>query len=74
MKPFQDLTYLGQVRRLRRLAQAALGHYGLEDAQFKLMAHSENTTFRVDAASGKAAAGGMYAASCFLLRLHIPGY
>ncbi len=77
MKPFQDLTYLGQVRRLRRLAQAALQYYGLADAQFKLVVHSENTTFRVDAPHaipGKTVTGGLYVANRFLLRIHLPGY
>ena len=76
MKPFQELTYLGQTRRLRRLAQSALQDYGLGDARLKLIAHEENTTFRVDAphaAPGKATPGP-YVENRFLLRLHLPGY
>jgi hypothetical protein len=29
MKPFDDLTYHGRIRRMRQLAQAALNAYGL---------------------------------------------
>jgi hypothetical protein len=48
MKPFEELTERGQVRRLRRLAQAALRQYGLGDAQLSFVAYSENAVFRVE--------------------------
>ena len=38
-----------QVTRIRQLAGRALGAYPLADPQLRLIAHQENTTFRVDA-------------------------
>ena len=35
MKPFQELSYRGKVRRLRKQAQAALEPYGLSQARFR---------------------------------------
>jgi len=63
MKPFEELTERGQVRRLRRLAQAALPQYGLGDAQLVFVAYSENAVFRVDSPRGR-----------YALRIHRPGY
>jgi len=48
MKPFEELTERGQVRRLRRLAEAALPQYRLGDAQLTFVAYSENAVFRVE--------------------------
>jgi len=76
VKPFKGLTYLGQVRRLRRLAESALGKYRLDDPRLRFINHGENTTFRVDTASvipdGKG--GDPYTENRFLLRIHRPGY
>lgn len=76
MRAFEELTYLGQVRRLRRLAESALHAYGLDGARLKLIAHAENATFRVDAptAGPKGETDGPYVSSRFLLRVHRPGY
>jgi Ser/Thr protein kinase RdoA (MazF antagonist) len=63
MKPFEELTERGQVRRLRRLAQAALQEYGLGDAQLTFVAYSENAVFRVESPRGR-----------YALRVHRPGY
>ncbi len=76
MKPFKELTYLGQARRLRRLAQSALAEYGLADAQLKLISHyGENTTFRVNApqAAADTLTNEQYVENNFLLRIHQPG-
>ena len=54
-----------QLARMRQLAGRALGAYPLADPQLRLIAHQENTTFRVDAT----AAGGR---DRFLLRVHRP--
>ena len=45
---FATLSYDEQVQRLARLARAALPHYGLKNAELTLIAHWQNTTFRVD--------------------------
>jgi Ser/Thr protein kinase RdoA (MazF antagonist) len=54
-----------QIARMRQLAGRALGAYPLADPRLRLIAHEENTTFRVDAT----AAGGR---DRFLLRVHRP--
>ncbi len=59
---FGSLTRRGQIARLRRLARAALGRYGLEQARLRLLQHEHNTTWRVDA-SGHA----------YVLRMNRPG-
>jgi len=75
MQAFEELTYLGQVRRLRRLAGAALQQYGLTDSRIQLIQHGENTTFRVDVPTmGSDSASDAYTANRFLLRVHRPGY
>jgi Ser/Thr protein kinase RdoA (MazF antagonist) len=50
-----------QVRRMRRIAVAALGDYDLPDPRLTFVAHGENTTFRVDAGGDR-----------FLARVHRP--
>jgi Ser/Thr protein kinase RdoA (MazF antagonist) len=74
VRPFDQLTYRGQVRRLRRLAQAALAGYGLDDARLKLIGYGENTTFRVVTPGAAPAPGDPYTGNCYLLRVHRPGY
>jgi Ser/Thr protein kinase RdoA (MazF antagonist) len=69
MKAFEELTHRGQIRRLRRLAQAALGQYGLESAHLEFVAYSENAVFRVQA--GEQERGSH---SRFALRIHRPGH
>jgi Ser/Thr protein kinase RdoA (MazF antagonist) len=63
MKPFEDLTERGQVRRLRRLAQVALQQYGLGIAQLTFVAYSENAVFRVETQVGR-----------YALRVHRPSH
>jgi Ser/Thr protein kinase RdoA (MazF antagonist) len=48
MKPYNQLTRLGQLRRLRQLAEAALTEYGLSDANLKFQHYEGNVIFRVD--------------------------
>jgi Ser/Thr protein kinase RdoA (MazF antagonist) len=74
VKPLEELTYRGQVRRLRRLAQAALAAYGLDGVTLTPIGHGENTTFRVVAAGATTAPGDPYAGNSYLLRIHRPGY
>ena len=61
--PFGRLSWRRQVFRLRGVAQSALRAWGLSGADFSLLAHGENTTFRVRSARGQ-----------FVLRIHRPGY
>jgi Ser/Thr protein kinase RdoA (MazF antagonist) len=75
MKAYAELNYLGQVRRLRQLAHAALRQYGVTDARMQLVQHGENTTFRVDTpAAISGTASDVFIANRYLLRIHRPGY
>jgi Ser/Thr protein kinase RdoA (MazF antagonist) len=75
-RQFEELTYLGQLRKLRRVAQAALDAYGLADARLKFIARSESTTYRVDSPYSAlvTASDELYVDRRFLLRIHRPGY
>jgi Ser/Thr protein kinase RdoA (MazF antagonist) len=76
VKAFQELTYLGQMRRLRRLACGALAVYGLADARLEFLRRAGNTLYRV-VAPGAGAAGtadDTYVPGRYLLRVHQPGY
>jgi Ser/Thr protein kinase RdoA (MazF antagonist) len=62
-REFERLPRRTQVRRMRRLAEAALSDYNLPDRKLTLLAHLFNTTFRVDAADGRR----------YVLRIHRAG-
>ena len=74
MKRFEELTTVGQARRLRRLAADALAQFGLPGAQFALIQHWENTTYRVDHGPERRphTLGDPYVPGRYLLRLHRP--
>ncbi len=72
MKPFDQLTYQGQVRRLRGLGKRALEAFGMSDARMTLIAHAENATFRIDAPQVTSPAP--YVPGRFLLRIHRTAY
>jgi Ser/Thr protein kinase RdoA (MazF antagonist) len=76
MKPFQELTYLGRVRRMRRLAQAALEAYGIADARFELLRQAGNTLYRVHTPDLPVAktAEELFEEGQYLLRVHEPSY
>jgi Ser/Thr protein kinase RdoA (MazF antagonist) len=76
MKDFDELTYLGRVRRMRKLAAAALVAYGLGEAHFRLLRQAGNTLYRV---SGPASlltgpADDLFQPGQYLLRIHQPDY
>src|SRR5207237_7378264 len=52
VRPFEQLTRQGQLRRLRSAALEALSRYGVEVRRCALVAHSLDTVFRVDDTSG----------------------
>lgn len=62
-KGLEWLSRPTQVRRMRRLAWAALRAYDLGEARLTLLAHMFNTTFRVDTAEGRR----------YVLRIHRAG-
>jgi Ser/Thr protein kinase RdoA (MazF antagonist) len=71
MKRFQDLTPGGQFRRMRGLAEVALGAYDLQVLRLSPLQHWLNTTFRVDARSPWHDAGET---ARYTLRIHRPGF
>lgn len=46
-KEFDNMTHLGQARKLRQLAIEVLKSYPLKNYQLKFIYHGENTTFKV---------------------------
>lgn len=60
MRAYHELTSAGQLRRKRRMAQAALQHYNLHDARLDFVRDVDNTLYRVAAADG----------ARYLLRMH----
>ena len=48
LKPYEQLTRLGQLRRIRKLAEAALETYGLKGARLTFLRYFANITYRVD--------------------------
>ncbi len=63
MRPFNDLTYLGQLRRLRAMALDALERYAIRVQRVRAINHGENATFKVVADEGH-----------YLLRIHRADY
>jgi Ser/Thr protein kinase RdoA (MazF antagonist) len=76
VKPYDELTYLGRVRRMRQLAHVALDSYGFVGARFKLLRQAGNTLYRVYGAGAaiQEAENGLYVPGHYLLRIHEPGY
>ncbi len=75
MKPYEELTYLGRLRRLRQLARVALADYGMSDARLTFLRQAGNTLFRVSSQDHDRGAGGeLFADGQYLLRIHQPGY
>jgi Ser/Thr protein kinase RdoA (MazF antagonist) len=76
MIPYDELTYLGRVRRMRQLARVALNDWGLGEARFSLLRQAGNTLFRVNAPGHRAAPAveGLYQEGQYLLRVHQPDY
>jgi hypothetical protein len=75
MKPFEELSHLGRIRRVRRLAQAALNAYGLPNAEMQFLKQAGNTLFRVrEAHPDPTDPDNLFAPGQYLLRIHQPGY
>ena len=76
MKPYETLTRLGRIRRMRQVAATALEQYEVGDAYFQFLRQAGNTLFRVrtDSLPGVAEAGELFEPGQYLLRIHQPGY
>ena len=68
MQQFESLTKIGQIRRLRQLAETALSAYDLGETCLTPLMHFFNTTFRVDTCSTGATMPQRY-----VIRIHRPG-
>ena len=71
MKPYDELTRLGQLRRTRRLAKAALEAYGLGGARLTFLQYTANIIYRVDVPGPVLNEGdpGPYMPNRYLLRV-----
>jgi Ser/Thr protein kinase RdoA (MazF antagonist) len=75
MKPYENLTYHGRIRRMRQLAHMALDHYDLQDHQFRFLKQAGNTLFRVtENHPATSKMDSPYLPGQYLLRIHQPGY
>ena len=79
MKPYVELTHRGKMRRMGRLAQAALEAYGLADAPLRLFLDNGNIIYRVkDVQVPRLApvddANDLFFENDCALRIHQPGY
>ncbi|MBN2550420.1 MAG: phosphotransferase [Anaerolineales bacterium] len=80
MKPYDQLTCSGRLRRKRQLACLALTAYGLRDAPFKFVHQAGNTLYRVydphptSHSITSPADPDLFEPGQYLLRLHQPGY
>ena len=75
MKPYAELTRLGQLRRIRRLAGTALEAYGLSGARLTFLRYFANVTYRVDLPGPvtKEPDPGPYRPNRYLLRVLLSG-
>lgn len=75
-RPYENLTRIGQIRRMKELALTALASYDLEYITLKPLQHFFNTTFRVDACLPSGITGQSDATGNtrerFVLRIHRP--
>jgi Ser/Thr protein kinase RdoA (MazF antagonist) len=76
MQPFNELTPLGRIRRMRQLATLALRRYGVDEARLHLVRQAGNTLFCVKTSDlpGPQAPAGLFEKDQYLLRVHEPGY
>jgi Ser/Thr protein kinase RdoA (MazF antagonist) len=74
LKPYENLSSRGKLRRKRRAAQKALEGFGVRDAEIRLMVDAGNTTYRVKTRNIDAIDSDLFVDDCFALRLHQPGY
>jgi Ser/Thr protein kinase RdoA (MazF antagonist) len=75
MNPYEELTRLGRIRRMRQIAKSAMNAYGLTDVRVKFLREAGNTLFRVSETSPALTSGAdLYTPGQYMLRIHQPGY
>lgn len=74
MKPFNELSRLGRIRRFRRLAESALDLFGIKPISIEFIRLAGNVVFRVFASnSGRSdKVPEFFAKDQYLLRIHSP--
>ena len=74
MKPFNELSRLGRIRRFRRLAESALDLYGIKPVSVKFIRLAGNVVFRVFASKSARdeKTPDFFAKDQYLLRIHGP--
>lgn len=73
MKPFNQLSRIGRLRRMRQLARAALEPFGLSGAGLRFLQYGENVIYRVDTGGPSAGKDSPYLPNRHLLRIHAIG-
>ena len=75
MKPFEELTYLGRLKRMRQLAHVALQAYDLCEPRLTFLRQLGNTLYQVNEANPTHShKPDTYAPGQYLLRIHHPTY
>jgi len=76
LKPYEELTRSGRIRRMRKLALKALTEFGVVEPKFWLVRQAGNTLFRVQSSSitGLIDTDDIFEKDHYLLRIHEPGY
>jgi Ser/Thr protein kinase RdoA (MazF antagonist) len=76
VKPYDELTRLGRLRRMRQLAEAALEAYGLGGTPLRFYMQAGNTLYRVFGSDPQAAQSDadLFEPGQCLLRIYQPGW
>jgi Ser/Thr protein kinase RdoA (MazF antagonist) len=69
MKNYNELTRLGQLRRMRKLAEAALIEYGMSGARLTFQHYEGNVIFRVDIPGPSSSTNGWFVPNRYNLRI-----
>jgi len=76
MKPYDELTHTGRMRRMGMLARKVACEYGLHGARVSLLRHAGNTLFRVVESDPDTSSNDrdLFRPGHYLLRIHQAGY
>jgi Ser/Thr protein kinase RdoA (MazF antagonist) len=76
VKPYNELTRLGRLRRIRQLAETAMEAYGLGGAHLRFYMHTGNTLYRIYDPNPESTQRNddLFEPSQYLLRIYQPGW
>jgi Ser/Thr protein kinase RdoA (MazF antagonist) len=76
VKPYNELTRVGRLRRTRRLAETAMEEYGLGGAHLRFYMHAGNTVYRIYDPNPKSTQRNddLFEPNQYLLRIYQPGW